>query len=512
MADLRIAAIDLGSNSFHLVVASVRRDGSFTVLGTEKEMLRLGDPVSATGIIPDDLMDAAVSTISRFRQLADAQEVSEIVAFATSAIREADNGGELVDRIKVEADVVVDVISGRSEAGLIFKAIQKSVAIHQSPALCLDLGGGSLEVMVGDANKLSFGVSLKLGVARLAAELGFEDPLSEDDLKRLRRRIDRAVGAVEPQIALLEPKMLVATSGSFLQLARLLAADPDASSLNQFVAEFDAVDRLAEELIGINSAARRKIAALDAKRVDQIHVAAELLRRIMKMFGLQAVTFSDWALREGMLIDAVSHHQSEEFEASPTALREASVIDLAERCNTDLVHSRHVARFAVQLFDELRESLKLELADREILSNAALLHDIGMHVSQSSHHKHTSYLVLNGGLRGFSPDEIKLLACVARYHRRSEPKTEHEPFAWLSDRDQGRVVKLSSILRVADGLDRSHQQNVESISPVYQDGRLEIALRTNGDAEVEIWGTRRKCSPLRALIGEVDIGDDRESV
>src|SRR3954452_2062201 len=219
--------MDLGTNSFHLLVADAQADGHIDPIVGEKEILRLGDVVSNYGAIPPTAADQAVATIRRFRLLADAAGADEIQARATSAIRRAENGGELVDRFEEETGVRVEVISGLEEARLIFGAVRAAVVLDPAPAVCFDLGGGSLEVMVGDARELMFATSVPLGVARLSAELVHSDPLSKSDRRRLRARITDILTPVAREVEALEPKMLVGSSGTLENLAAMVAARRD---------------------------------------------------------------------------------------------------------------------------------------------------------------------------------------------------------------------------------------------------------------------------------------------
>src|SRR5215210_4813891 len=221
---MRIAAFDLGTNSFHLLVVDAHPDGTFAPLVREKEMLRLGDDVSREGRIADASMARAVTTVRRFRTFAEGVDSDDVVACATSAIREAENGGELVDRIESEAGVRVSVVSGMEEARLIFEAIRASVVIDPGPALCFDLGGGSLEVTVGDRSGMRSASSVKLGAARLTAELVGADPPSGEDVRRIRERVTSVLAPVADEVAPLHPTMAVGTSGTFMALARMVAA------------------------------------------------------------------------------------------------------------------------------------------------------------------------------------------------------------------------------------------------------------------------------------------------
>ncbi|HEX6310252.1 MAG TPA: Ppx/GppA phosphatase family protein, partial [Acidimicrobiia bacterium] len=393
---MRIAALDLGTNSFHLLVAEVHGDGGFEPLVREKEMLRLGDAVARHGRIPEVAAERAVATVRRFRLLADAAEADEIVACATSAVRGAANGDALVDRIEAETGVDVRVIDGLTEAQLIFRAIRESVLLDPAPALCFDLGGGSVEIMVGDAAGLAWAASENLGVGRLTAELVGSDPLSKDDRRHLRNRIESVLAPVAAAVARFEPRMAVGTSGTLEDLAHMVAArrrEDVPASLNQLTITRDEFLPLHREIISSKASQRRRLEGLEARRVDLIPAGSMFLATAMELFDFEELTVSQWALREGILLDAIGHHDPADWSNDPRAIRRASVQGLARRCDIDVDHSRQVARLALSLFDQTSELHGLGSHDRELLEYAALLHNIGQHVATKGHHKHAAYLI-----------------------------------------------------------------------------------------------------------------------
>ena len=492
---MRIAAFDLGSNSFHLLVVDAHPDGTFVPLIREKEMLRLGDAVGREGRIPDALADRAVATVDRFRKLALGAGTEEIHARATAALREADNGGEVVDRMAAEAAVKVRVISGQEEARLIFEAVRASVVIDPPPALCLDLGGGSLEVTVGDRTRLLWAASVRLGVARLSAELVTGDPYTADDVRRLEKRVTGVLAPLADDVAGLHPAMAVGSSGTFCDLGRMVAARRSGSvprSINQFTFTRDELLPLHEELLRLRSSERAGFPGLEAKRADIIPTGSTLLLTAMELFGFDRMTLSEWALREGIILDAIPRHEAADWSGDPRAIRASSVLQLARRCNWDEVHSRQTARLALDLFDQTAALHGLDADDRELLEHAALLHDIGEHVSTESHHKHSAYLIQHGRLRGFTPVEVDFVAALARAHRGGGPKPSHEPFASLDRAARDRVTRLAALLRVADGLDRGRAANVRGIDVVLNGSRARLVAKAEGDIAVELWGARRK--------------------
>jgi exopolyphosphatase/guanosine-5'-triphosphate,3'-diphosphate pyrophosphatase len=503
---MRVAALDLGTNSFHLLVADAQPDGHIDPIVREKEMLRLGDVVSRHGSIPTTAADQVVATVRRFRLLADAAGADEVLACATSAIRRATNGGEVVDRIEDETGVRVEVISGHEEARLIFGAVRASVVLDPAPALCFDLGGGSLEVMVGDAAGMQWATSLPLGVARLTAEHVHSDPISKRDRRDLHDHIVELLEPCRREISALAPRMAVGSSGTLEALAQMAIArrDEDApSSLNQVSVGVDELAALHKAITASTAAERLRFAGLDARRVDLVVAGSAVLATAMELFELDALTISEWALREGIVLDAVARHHPADWSADPHAIRRDSVEGLARRCNWAEDHARTVAGLALALFDATADLADPPLgpADRELLELAALLHDIGEHVSSTGHHRHGAYLVRNGQLRGFSPDEIEMLAAIVRWHRRGEPRTSDE-FPLLDADAIARVRALDAILRVADGLDRSREGNVLSVDIAVNPSLVLVRPRTamGSDAELEVWGARRKRTLLERVV------------
>jgi exopolyphosphatase/guanosine-5'-triphosphate,3'-diphosphate pyrophosphatase len=501
---MRIAALDLGTNSFHLLIVDAQGDRTFVPLAKEKEMLRLGDVVAREGRVPELDAARAVATVARFRSLADAAGCEEIVACATSAIREAENGGELVDHIGDEAGVDVRVITGAEEARLIFEAIRASVVIDPAPALAFDMGGGSLEVMVGDRRGLRWSSSLKLGVARLTAEMVRHDPPSEGDVRRLRKAFTAGLAPLANDVAPHDPALVVGTSGTLCTLARMVAARRAGAvpaSVNQLRFSRNELIPIHKELLAQPAATRARIPGLDAGRADIIVAGSLFLLTAMELFGFEEMTVSEWALREGIVLDAIGHHDAADWSGDPRAIRRASVLELCHRCNWDEVHSRQVAKLALQLFDQTLPLHGLGPHDRDILDLASLLHDIGAHVSNEAHHKHTAYLIEHGRLRGFPPEEVDVLAALGRYHRGGDPRSSREPLASLGPEWHERVPKLAALLRVADGLDRSRSGSVEDVRLRIGNKRVRLMVASSGDADVDVWGARRKRELFEKLFG-----------
>jgi exopolyphosphatase / guanosine-5'-triphosphate,3'-diphosphate pyrophosphatase len=501
---VKIAALDLGSNSFHLLVADAHPDGTFEPLVQEKEILRLADAVAMTGRIGDQATDSAVEVIRRFRSLADSIGAEEFHARATSALREADDSATVVDHIESETGVRVKVISGIEEARLIFDAVRASVMIDPGPALALDLGGGSLELMVGDQGSLDWCRSVKLGAGRLTAELVRGDPPTAGDERRLSRRLTEVLAPLAVEIDRLGPCMLIGSSGTLAALVRMAAARRSGSvppSVNQLRVRRKDLLALHEQIMGLTAADRQRLPGVDARRADLLPAGSMLLTTVMELSGLDELTGCEWALREGIVLDAIGHHSQADWSGEPRALRQESVLNLCRRCGWQEVHGRHVARLALDLFDGTAELHGLGQHDREMLELGALLHDIGEHVSVEGHDKHTAYLIQHGRLRGFAPEEVAVLASLGRFHRRGNPKLSFEPFASLSPTRRDRVQKLIALLRIADGLDRSHSGAVDSIDVKLDGPHVRLLVHARDDIDLELWGLRRKQELFERVFG-----------
>jgi exopolyphosphatase/guanosine-5'-triphosphate,3'-diphosphate pyrophosphatase len=237
---------------------------------------------------------------------------------------------------------------------------------------------------------------------------------------------------------------------------------------------------------------------LDARRVDLMVAGSMLLAVAMEELELDALTISEWALREGIVLDAVGRRDPQLATGDPRAIRRDAVQSLGRRCNWPEAHSRQVATLSLELFDTTQHLHGLGADERELLEHAAFLHDIGEHVSNTGHHRHSAYLVRNGQLRGFAPDEIEMLAALVRWHRSGDPRMSDE-FPLLDADAIGRVRVLTALLRVGDGLDRAREQTVYGLDTSITPSLVLLRLRTRDDPELEIWGARRK----RALFEKV---------
>ncbi|WP_037316404.1 Ppx/GppA phosphatase family protein [Salegentibacter sp. Hel_I_6] len=503
----RIAAIDLGTNSFHAVLVDIYPDGSFRTVNKLKEMVVLAEK-GLENKLSRDAMDRGLEALKRIKFLCDSHDVENILAYATSAIREAKNGGDFIEEVGHLVGVKVRAISGKMEAEMIGLAIRHSIVLGDEKVLMVDIGGGSVEFIIGNNEEFIYYNSLKLGVARMAAKFVDSDPIKKKDITKLQKHFKNELEAVAKLAKEHNVKTIIGSSGTMENIGAMVANRNSLTakmSLNEL--EFSAGDfnELYEDFIKFDKKKRLKEKDLEEKRVDIINPGMVLLKFLVDEFKIENIKISEAALREGMIINFINNKKEQlnlDLLANFEDPRRRSIYELLRKCNWAEAHSKQVAKFALQFFDAFKEELELEESHKELLEYASLMHDIGYYISYRKHHKHALYLIRNSDLLGFKEDEINVMANVARYHRKSTPHKRHTRYKQLNKKNRKRVKKLSALLRVADGLDRSHYQNVQKLEIKNEKEVLNLFITTQADPELEIWGTLRKGELLEKLTGK----------
>lgn len=510
---MKIAAIDIGSNSIHVVVARVSRNG-FRIVDRAKEMVGLGRSTLTTGRLSPAAIDTGFRTLDTFQRLAEKHHADPILAVATSAVREARNGGEFALRVWERLGLHIDVITGAEEARLIFLAAAHALDFHRQRALVVDVGGGSVEIIAGEGRRVRWSESLKLGVVRLTERFLKSDPPLPREVAALRAHAGRMLAPVFRRVRRLRPTLIAGTSGTLLNLTAMAAAlelgKPPARVHNR-VLRWRGLEAVRRCVLGSSAEQRARLRGLDRRRVDLIAAGAVLAETLLRGFQATTMRACDWALREGILLDFIARHPEEVAAVDRIPdLRRRSVLHLADRLRSDDAHGRHVAGLALKLFDATRRMHRLGASERELLEFAARLHDVGLYVNHSKHHRHSQYLIRNGELRGFTPEEIAVIAAIARFHKGAPPRPSHEDLAELSPEARRLVIQLTAIVRVADSFDRSHHGVVRDLRVARRDGTLRIRLDTAGrDAALELWGAERKSDLWERCFG-VDLQFDIE--
>jgi exopolyphosphatase / guanosine-5'-triphosphate,3'-diphosphate pyrophosphatase len=490
----KIAVIDIGTNSIHMVLAEVQPDASYRIVDRFKDMTRLGNGAFTTRHLSDDAMTRALDVIRNLVTLARNKGFDRIVGVATSAVREAQNGGDFIDLVAEHTGLKVRVVSGIEEARLIFLAVKNSIPLTDQPSLAIDVGGGSVELMVGNRDQLLHAKSLKLGSIRLVDQfLQRTPPVSNIILRSLEDTVTAQLTAALNSFKIKRFDSLVATSGMAGNLAEIIhlrRTNRPLVQLNLTKISLKDVREIETDLAQSTIKARLAIPGLDPKRADTLFPASLVLRRLMELSGQDELTLCDKAIREGVIYDFIDRHRERlKAEAEIPDLRRRNVIALARRCQAPEVHSLHVGSLALRLFDQTQRLHKLGTAARAWLEYAAILHDIGYLINERQHHKHAYYLIVNTELGGLSRDDIHIVANIARYHRRAIPHPKHDEFESLSRKNKRIVRVLSAILRIADALDRTHFSVVRTLD-VKLGKTITIHLHVTGDAVLETWAAK----------------------
>ena len=499
----RLAAIDIGSNSIHMIVAAADA-GGYRVLDREREMVRLGRTGLGKGRLSEGAMRDGLVALVKMTTLARLRGAERVVAVATSAVREARNGEEFLARIHAQTGLEVRRLSGQEEGRLIYLAVREAVDFGAGEAVVVDVGGGSTEWLRVRDGELRRVVSLRLGSLR-GATLWHDDPPRRRDLERLRRAIRGELERVRPPKRV---ERVIATSGTAVCCADLVdfLAGADWKASAGVLREIRRRDL--REVIGhLRRLERRQIAALPpvgGPRSDSILAGALLLEELVRHAGAERFQVCDRALREGLLLAALGGEPAgapAPVSGPADSVRRRQILKLAQRGEAVFRHAEETARLARRLFDLTQSLHGLGTREREWLEYAALLHDLGYLVDYHQHHKHGFYLVRSAALDAFDQREMEIIAHLVRYHRGAVPKPKHEAFAALKPWQQRVILQLAALLRLADALDRSHARRVEEVYCAIRKRRVRLEVMSPYDVDLELATARQRAGLFEEVFG-----------
>lgn len=517
MKTQRLAAIDIGSNSLKLAIVEAAASDSFTVISHDRERVRLGHETLRTGFLSDEAIALSVDAISRFRSIADTREADAIIAVATASVRKAKNSAEFVKEVFKQTGVQVKVLPSLEEARLIGIAASQYFGKEDSSLLNVDIGGGSTEISFmenGDPEKL---FSMNLGAVGLTEKLLNEDPPSKKEIKALRNEIQFALEKPRRKTEGEKWSISTGTSGTILAVASLLNFQ-SANDLTEMPGiSLDRLIALNKMLSKLTLAERTRIPVINERRAEVIIAGGRILEGVMRAFGIEKIQPCEYALREGVIIDHLREIETESLPPVPQVddLKLRDVFAIGRRFGYEETHALQVATMAEKIFDELAPIYNLRRHQRTWLSAAALLHDVGYHISHEAHHKHSLYLIKHSEMTGFTEDEKTIIANVARYHRKALPKETHLHYTSLEKEERETVDRLSSILRLADGLDRGYESRVENIKFAKDGDKLTLTLVSNEDCANEIYALKmkremfEKTFKCKLTIDQVDIDGEQ---
>ena len=503
-----IAAIDIGTNSIHMVIVKIEPAlPAFSVIAKEKDTVRLGERDPKTGDLTVEAIDRSLAALRRCKDLADSLNVDEIVAVATSATREAKNGQDFLNQIESELGITVNLISGQEEARRIYLGVLSGMDFGEQPRIIIDIGGGSTELILADIHEPRFLSSTKVGAVRLTREFVTTDPISNEELKYLRAYVrgmlERSVDEIWTKLQLNEIPGLIGTSGTIETLATIHAIQKHGSVPNPiggYKVSREDLETIVQKLAAMTCKERLEVSGIVDKRAEIIVPGAIILLEVMTMLNLESITICEQALREGIIVDwMLTHGLIESRLRYQNEVRKRNVIKIARKYRVNLDYSQRVADFALSLFEQTKEHLHdWGSQEKELLWAAAILHNCGVYISHSAHHKHSYYLIRNAEMLGFTELELELIANLARYHRKNKPKKKHDHYYKLPNkRYQLMVRQLSAILRLAVALDRKQKGTISSVNCYYNADDREFHMHLfptdiGDDCDLELWSLNYK--------------------
>jgi exopolyphosphatase / guanosine-5'-triphosphate,3'-diphosphate pyrophosphatase len=500
---VRLAVLDVGSNTVHLVVVDGRPDGTFVQVAHERDTLRLAEAAFPAHHLPEAAVQRLIASVARMRQMADRLRAEALVGFATSAIREARNGADALGRVREATGVSIAVLPGVEEARLTYLATRRWTAFSARRLLVVDIGGGSLEVAGGEGERPELSDSVPLGVARLTSRFVRSDPPRPDDLAALRVHALAVLGPLAQRVRSQQWDVVCGTSKTFRNLGAIARALPEAPTpAHEFgfagidgqtapVLTRDALNVVAGYLAQTTARDRGRLAGLSDFRAATLVAGSQVAALIVQAFNLRELVLAPWALREGVILEYLARHDGARPADRPEDPRRRAVLEFARNHGWDEPHSRQVTKLALSLFDQTTELHGLGPTERELLEVAGLLHDVGYAVAQSAHHKHSLYVIRHADLDGFRPDELALIANVARYHRKALPSERHPDYQSLSEGERELVRRLASLLRLADGLDADHFQVVREVEVKLDGDVARLELRALDVPDLAMWAAER---------------------
>ena len=509
-----VGLIDLGSNSIRLLVFRINPNKSYTVLTRHKQMIRLGEGAFSSSKLSASAMARAVDAIRNIAEICRGYGVSDIEAYATAAVRDAENGAEFVGRAEAETGIRFSVISGMEEARLIHLGVAAGLSFQYDKGLFIDIGGGSTEMIVdgGAGRGCIYLDSLKLGSVRIAnafAGSSGTGPVPPELYGKLKSSVRNSSLHSLFTIRALAPDILVGSSGTIQNLAEIALrasknapprdgdAEPESMSL-------EALSEVAGKLCSLPVSERKKIPGINPQRADIIVAGAAILQTLMEELGMTEIKISSRGLLDGMLQDYLERGRLGYLDGSMST-REQSVLQLARSCNCDETHAMWITRLALSMFDSAGE-IGLHgygETERELLSYAALLHDIGLFLSFDEHHSHSRYMIKNSEPLGFNQREINVMATAAYFHRKwSEKKNRRDADYNTMNKDDKKLARtLGVFLRMAEGLDRSQQQTVQAARFARSKRSISLSLELSRPSPMEIYSIGRAAGQFKKVFG-----------
>lgn len=503
-----VSFIDIGTNSIRLLIARINKDCSYTILSRQKQRVRLGEGEFSHNILREDAMERGVVVTSQFIKMARSFGSEEVVAVATSATRDAINRNQFLGRLRRETGVDVRVISGREEARLIYLGVSNGIHLGSEHALFIDIGGGSTEIAIGDQRSHFFLDSIDLGSIRLYEKFfpgGNTNPVSDSEYELICDHIQRVIANTIRELRLLRIDRVIGSSGTIINIGeiarRALPGRKDEDTIYISLAEIREVCSL---LRSLSLKERKKVPGINPDRADIIICGAAILELLLRELAIDEIAVSNRGLQDGLIVDYLS--KMDYFPTiSDLSVRQRSILQVGRSYGINEFHARNVTRIVVELFDTARFLNLHNYSDqeRELLEHASFLHDIGSFISYDNHHIHSAYIIENTDFPGFHLQEILMMAKIAQFHRKKPLTRKHQELGIFANDMREKVIILTSFLRLAESLDRSHMGLVINVRFSEVRGeRIILSISSPEDCHLEIKGVENETKNFEKIFGK----------
>jgi exopolyphosphatase/guanosine-5'-triphosphate,3'-diphosphate pyrophosphatase len=497
------AAIDIGSNSVRLKISRLQ-GGRLREIHEDREVTRLGEGVFSGGLLSPESMSETVRVLRRFHRATQECGADLVRVVATAALRDARNSRAFLEWVRSTTGWTVEIISGLEEARLIHLGIVSSSRVGADSALLIDLGGGSCELTVSRKGQIRDTVSLPLGAVRLTNEFLKHDPPRKSELKRLQGFVGREIGKVQNRIKSARVGAVIATSGTAAALAGVATHLARFKSRRSSASTREMMRRIVKQITRLPLDQRRRIPGIGPRRAEIICAGAVVYAELLERCHLSGFRYSALGLRDGILAQmAADHDRGTRSGRAVESERWESIKRAVEHYRVDLQHALHVRESALLLFSSLKSVHHLPLEYQEWLSAAAMLYEVGDYVNRNGHHRHTYYIISNSEILGYTPQQRRIIAAIARYLGKSRPTPGDGPMNSLSPEEQENVTKASALLRVARALNLGRTQAVAHVAISPRSGSVSMKLTPRGKASVdlELWAIEKDRSYFREVFG-----------
>ena len=497
------AAVDIGSNSVRLKIARLQ-NGRLRELHEDREVTRLGAGVFGTGFLTPDSMAETVKVLRRFHRAAQQIVTDTVRVVATSALRDARNSQAFLEWVHSATGWRVEIISGVEEARLIHLGLVSGPRIDSAPMLMMDLGGGSCELTVSQGGHIRDAVSLPLGAVRLTNEFLRHDPARKGELKRLRGFVTREVNRVVDRIAVSKVKSVIATSGTAAALAAVAGHMRRGTNRQRNMVTRAEMTRIAKRLARLPVAERRKIEGIGPRRAEIVVAGATVYHELVDRLHLKGFRYSPLGLRDGILAQmAADYDRSTRSGRQVESERWESIMKAVAHYHVDRKHALDVRDAATLLFSSLRSVHSLPPEYGEWLTAAAMLYEVGDYVNRNGRHRHTNYIISNSEILGYTPQQRRIIAAIARYLGKSKPGLEDGPMKAIDPSERADVEKAIVLLRLARALNLGRSRAVDKVRISVRSAGVKLTLvpRRRMGVDLELWAIEKECDYFREVFG-----------